>query len=300
MIIEARDLKKRYGRHDAVHGMDLSLPEGAALALIGPNGAGKTTTLRMLMNLIRPDGGEATLLGVDSRKLTPRHFEQIGYVSENQKLPKNLSIDQFFAYLSSIYPTWDEALAAELLDRFDLPGERRIGKLSHGMRLKTAMASALAFRPKLLVADEPLGGLDPLVRDELMSGLLSLAGEMSILISSHELSEIEGAATHVAFMDRGRLVFQESMEELLGRFREVTVVFGEGGKPPAEAPESWVNPHATSVTYSFIDTRFAGEQPLRATLAEKLGRFERLDIRPMPLREASKAMMREMRKEARA
>lgn len=296
MIIHAENLTKTFGAHDAVRGLNLAVPEGAALALIGPNGAGKTTTIRLLMNLIAPDKGRAEVLGVDSRKLSAREFAQIGYVSENQELPTALTVNQFFAYVRSLYPTWDRAVEDDLRRRFDLPADRKLSKLSHGMRLKASLASALAFKPKLLVLDEPLGGLDPLVRDELLEGLLAQAMDTTILISSHELSEIEGMATHVAFIDRGSLLFQESMESLLGRFRDVMVVYKDGGRPPVEVPATWVNPTATSATFSFIDTQFTGEAALKKALADRKVEIERIDIRPMPLREASKALMREIRK----
>lgn len=297
MIIETHNLSKRFLRHDAVRGLDLAVPEGAAMALIGPNGAGKTTTIRLLMNLLRPDGGQASVLGVDSRRLSPDDFSRIGYVSENQQLPKALTVEQYFAYLRRLYPAWDAALEADLRKRLDLPAGRRIGKLSHGMRMKLALASALPFHPRLLVLDEPLSGLDPLVRDEVMENLLVLAGEMTVLISSHELAEIEGAATHVAFMDKGRVLFQESMEDLTGRFREVTVLASDGGRDLTAPPAAWIGAERSGALIRFIDTRFQGEAQLTQAVTERLGRTDRIEIQPMPLRAISKAMMRETRKE---
>ena len=174
MIIEIENLYKRFGRFDAVQGLSLAVPEGAAFALVGANGAGKTTTIKTLMNIIAPDAGSARALGVDSRRLGPGEYAQIGYVSENQALPEGLTVAQFLAYLRPFYPTWDGALEASLLDTTcSLPPGRRIRALSHGMRAKLALVSALAFRPKLLVLDEPFSGLDPLVRDEFMEVLLS-------------------------------------------------------------------------------------------------------------------------------
>ena len=220
MIIQTEHLTKRYGRHEAVKDISLAVPEGAALALIGANGAGKTTTLRMLLNLAQPSTGDARVLGKDSRELSATDLARIGYVSENQKLPDGLTVAQYFDYLRPLYPTWDGGLEADLRARFDLPADRKLGKLSHGTRLKTVLAAALPFHPTVLILDEPLSGLDPLVRDEVMEGLLANAADTTILISSHELAEIEGFATHVAFIDRGRLLFQEPMEALTGRFRD--------------------------------------------------------------------------------
>src|ERR1041384_6348146 len=150
-VLETRGVAKRFGRFEAVEDLDLRVPEGSVFALIGPNGAGKTTTLRMLMNILRPDRGDITVLGTLSSRIGPRDFERIGYVSESQKPPAALTLAQFFDYQRVLYPTWDRGLERQLCDQFELPPSRRIGHLSHGMRLKALLVGALAFRPKLLV-----------------------------------------------------------------------------------------------------------------------------------------------------
>ena len=134
----------------------------------------------------------------------------------------------------------DRALEASILRELRLPPQRKIGQLSHGMRMKMALACALPFRPKLLVLDEPFSGLDPLVRDEFMEGMLRQADETTVLISSHELSEIEGVATHIAFMDEGRLMFEESMSDLTARFREVRVTGSTVMQSKPRAPSEWL------------------------------------------------------------
>jgi ABC-2 type transport system ATP-binding protein len=207
-IIETRGLSKSYGRFGAVHDVGISVPQGSVFAMMGASGAGKTTIIKILMNLIPPTRGTATVLGVDSRSIDPAVLAQIGYVSENQALPVRLRVEDFFDYLRPCYARWDRNLEDELRGQLRLPPRRRIGELSHGMRLKMAMACALPFRPKLLVLDEPLSGLDALARDEIIGGFLREAGKMTILISSHELDEVERFATHVAFLHEGRLLFQ--------------------------------------------------------------------------------------------
>lgn len=121
MIVDVHQVNKRYGRVQVLRDLDLQVPEGAAFALLGTNGAGKTTTLRTLVNILKPDSGTARVLGVDSSALTYKDFYQIGYVSENQKLPEKLSIDQYFAYLRSLYPNWDRGLENGLRRQLDLP-----------------------------------------------------------------------------------------------------------------------------------------------------------------------------------
>src|SRR5688572_2506842 len=242
MIIESQNLTKKFGKHDAVSGISLSVPEGATVALIGANGAGKTTTLRMLMNLLAADAGEARVLGVDSRRLTAREYSRIGYVSENQKLPPSLTTEQFFAYLRPLYSTWDRTVEDDIRRRFELQPGQKLAHLSHGMQMKVCLAAALPHRPALLVLDEPLSGLDVLVRDEVMGGLLAHSDETTVLLSSHELAEIESCATHVAFMDKGRLVIHESVEDVAARFREVTAGFAGDPKGSAPLREKWLTP----------------------------------------------------------
>jgi ABC-2 type transport system ATP-binding protein len=220
-VIETHDLAKRYGQFGALHGLNLSMPEGSVFALVGASGAGKTTTIKILLNMIAPTRGRATILGVDTRSITPPVLARVGYVSENQALPARLRVEQFFDYLRPCYPTWDSHLELQLRRQLRLPAGRRINELSHGMRLKLALACAMAFRPRLLVLDEPFSGLDALTRDEMIGEFLREPREMSILISSHELDEVERLATHVAFLDEGRLLFQGTLPELRDHAREV-------------------------------------------------------------------------------
>jgi len=282
-MIHAKNLWKTFGRHDALRGLSVSVPEGSAYALVGANGAGKTTTLRVLMNILEPDQGEASVLGVDSRRLSPRELAQIGYVSENQEMPKRLTVSEYFDYLRPFYPAWDKGLEASLVSQFRLPPERKIGDLSHGMRMKMALACALPFRPKLLVLDEPLSGMDALIRDEFMAQLLQQAGEMTVLISSHELHEIEGFVTHVGYMDQGKLRFEESMSDLSARFREVRLTLDGGASPPSDAPKEWLNLRAMGNVITFVDCLFS-EDRLTAAIAPLRERVRNIEARSMSLR----------------
>lgn len=297
MIIETDRLTKRFSRHEAVSELSLAVPEGAALALIGSNGAGKTTTLRMLVNILRPDSGSARVLGVDSTRLSHRDFMKIGYVSENLQLPERLSVEEYFRYLRALYPNWDAGLEHDLRKRFELPPDRTLGKLSHGMRMKAMLASVLSFRPALLILDEPLSGLDPLVRDEIMEGVLRQADETTIVISSHELAEIESCTTHVAFMSRGRLLFQETSDALGARFRDVSVVLSEPRTASAPVPDTWLSLQASDHVLRFVDAAFTDHQTLQSRVGALFGHIERCDAAPMSLREISKSLMRTSRAE---
>jgi len=282
-MIRVENLWKKFGRFDALRGLSFDVPEASAFALIGANGAGKTTTIKILMNILEPTRGSAALLGVDSRKISPRELRQIGYVSENQDMPARLTVEEYVAYLRPFYPTWDRDLEASIARQLRLPLERKIGDLSHGMRMKMALMCALPYRPKLLVLDEPFSGLDPLVRDEFMEGLLEQAGEMTILISSHELGEIDGVATHVAFLDEGQLLFQESMSDLTGRFREVQVTLEIEAARPAQVPKEWLEMRAIGNVLTFVDTRF-DKNGLSERIRARVEGVRGIDAQPMVLR----------------
>ena len=298
MIIETQNLTKKFGKHDAVSGISLSVPEGATVALIGANGAGKTTTLRMLMNLLAADAGEARVLGVDSRRLTAREYSRIGYVSENQRLPPSLTTEQFFAYLRPLYSTWDRTVEDDIRRKFELQPGQKLAHLSHGMQMKVCLAAALPHRPALLVLDEPLSGLDVLVRDEVMGGLLAHSDETTVLLSSHELAEIESCATHVAFMDKGRLLIHESVEDVAARFREVTAGFAGDPKVSARLPEKWLTPEWNGRTLRFTTTAYTDDEELSRMLASLVGPLAHLSTDPMSLRDTSKALIRAYRKDA--
>jgi ABC-2 type transport system ATP-binding protein len=295
MIIETRNAAKRYGHFDAVEDLDLQVPEGSVFALIGPNGAGKTTTIRLLMNILRPDQGEITVLGTPSQRLVPRDFERIGYVSESQKLPGALRLAQYFQYLRALYPTWDPALEKSLSDQFELPPDRRIGHLSHGMRMKALLVGALAYKPKLLVLDEPLSGLDTLVRDEVVNGLLQQAADTTILISSHELSEIESFTTHVAFMQNGRLILQEDIESLQRRFREVHVTLSAVKDLPSPLPEGWLVPEIEGHRLRFICSHHDDDGRLYQRLAQHFGAIQ-MESSPMSLRSIANSLMQQRKR----
>ncbi len=259
--IETRGLSKAFGRTEALAPLDLVVPRGSVFALVGHNGAGKTTLIKLLLNILRPTQGTAAILGESTTALTGESFTHIGYVSENQELPDWMTVQAMMDYLRPFYPTWDEA---NLLADLDLPPDRKLSHLSRGMRMKAALASVLAFRPSLIVMDEPFSGLDPLVRDELIKALLDRMNDAyeanedavtTILISSHDLAEVESFATHVAFLHHGKLLFAESMATLTTRFREVTVTLDSTAQAlPFALPSNWLLPEATASVYRFIHT----------------------------------------------
>ncbi|MBI3884893.1 MAG: ABC transporter ATP-binding protein [Opitutae bacterium] len=265
-IIETHQLTRRYGRTEAVQELTLAVPEGSVTALLGPNGAGKTTTIKLLMNLLVPSAGSARVLGVDSRRLGERELAQIGYVSENQQMPEWMTVGQLLAYCRPFYPTWDRLLEAKLLAQFDLPPGRKLKHLSRGMRMKAALLSSLAYRPRLIVRDEPFSGLDPLVREEFVQGLLetSRLGDWTVFVSSHDIEEVERLADHIALLEAGRLRFSEATEQLLARFRRVEATLGTlDGIVGAPLP-GWLEFERVGGLVKFIDPQFDAAATERA------------------------------------
>jgi ABC-2 type transport system ATP-binding protein len=281
--IRTQDLVKQFHRVKALDNLNLDVPEGAIYALVGPNGAGKTTAIKILMNIFPATRGRAEVLGTDSRHVAGRAFTSIGYVSENQELPDWMRIDQFLAYLRPFYPTWDRKLEDSLVKQYDLPPDRKLSKISRGMRMKAALVSALAFHPKLIVLDEPFAGLDPLVRDELIEGLLERAPEATIFISSHDLAEIENVASHVGYLEEGHLRFSEDMTALLERFREVELTFDAAPALQKNWPASWMQTDASAAVVRFTESRF-DETRTRAEIRESFDKVRDVTFTPMSLR----------------
>jgi ABC-2 type transport system ATP-binding protein len=300
-MIQARGLTKKFSRHEALRGLTFEVAEGSAFALIGANGAGKTTTIKILVNILQPSGGEAQVMGVDSRSISTHELARIGYVSESQDLPGGLTVEQYLAYLRPFYPRWDRELEASALRALHLPPRRRIGDLSHGMTMKMKLACALAFRPKLLILDEPFSGLDPLVRDEVMESLIRQAGETTVLISSHELNEIDHFATHVGYLDDGKLLFSETMADLTERFREVRVTLDHAAAPaalaPGPLPGDWMCVRAAGTVVSFIDSHFS-EETLGEKIRSLLSGVRSIDTQPMALRSIFTTLARSLRDSA--
>ena len=282
--IRTESLTKRFGRTTAVDGISLTVPEGSIYALVGANGAGKTTLIKMFMNILRPNAGSAQVLGIESARLSGKALNRIGYVSENQELPEGMTVGGMLDYLRGFYPTWDTALEQQLVRQFDLPMRRKLKHLSRGMKMKAAFAGSLAYRPSLIILDEPFSGLDPLVRDELIEGLIERAPETTIFLSSHDLSEIESFSSHVGYLQNGRLLFSEEMTVLGNRFRDVTVTVNEPTALPAKVPAAWLEAQTVDCVVRFVHSDFKDSETQRE-LAERFPGARNFEFEPMTLRQ---------------
>jgi ABC-2 type transport system ATP-binding protein len=290
-VIRTDALSKKYRHVAALDHVNLEVQEGAVYALVGQNGAGKTTAIKILMNLIPASQGTAQVLGTDSRKIRGKFYTQIGYVSENQEIPEWMKVGALLDYLRDFYPTWDLALEQSLVKQFDLPLNRKIKALSRGMKMKLALAGALAFHPRLVVLDEPFGGLDPLVRDQLIEGLLERAAESTVFLSSHDLAEIESFASHVGYLESGKLLFSEDMTSLSTRFREIELTRDSDGPLPSSMPANWLQPKTSGAIVRFIDSRF-DEQKIPSEIQRLFGTVKDVQYRALYLRAIFLAMAR--------
>jgi ABC-2 type transport system ATP-binding protein len=257
-VIETHSVTHRYGKVAAVQDLQLFVPEGSIYAFLGPNGAGKTTTIKLILNLLQPTEGRATVFGVDSTGLGPAEFERIGYVSENQQLPDWMTVQQLVDFCRPMYPSWDTDFCSKMLKDFLLPTNKKIRDLSRGMRMKASLLTSLAYRPRLLVLDEPFTGLDPVMRDEVIHGILELTEQenWSVFISSHDIDEVERFADWVGFIDGGRLRLGESTSNLQSRFKRLDCVVPEGSHFASPVPRSWLMPAISSRSFCVIESEY--------------------------------------------
>lgn len=292
-VIETRNLSRRFGKKDAVHDLAIRVPEGRIFAFLGPNGAGKSTTIKLLMNILEPTAGEALVFGRDARTLGPAEFCQIGYVAEDQAAPDGMTVQQFLDYVRPMYPTWDPAFCSVLLKQFDLPLNRKLKNLSRGMRMKAILLSSLAYRPRLLVLDEPFTGLDPLVRDELIRGILELTQQenWTVFVSSHDIDEVERLADWVGIINEGRLMECESVESIQGRFRQVQFSVQDEAAIPGNLPSNWLLVEKEGRAVRFIDSRY-DEGASEAAVRKVYPGCGEIGAAPLSLREIFLALAR--------
>jgi ABC-2 type transport system ATP-binding protein len=282
--IATHGLTRKYGSQTALNEVTLSVEQGSVYALVGPNGAGKTTLIQLLMNLQPPTSGAAEVLGLPSGQIRGAVLNRIGYISETQEMPDSMTVAAFLNYLRPFYPTWDRGLEKQLLDDFSLPPGRELRHLSRGMRMKAAFASALSYRPALLVLDEPFSGLDPLVRDELMQGLLDRIGETTIFLSSHDLAEIESFASHIGYLEQGSLIFSEEMTALSNRFRQVEFRVDGAATDQAGLPETWLEVEQSGSHVRLKESAFVTQEKTIAQIRRVFPGASEMAFEPLSLR----------------
>lgn len=227
-------LGRRYGGNWAVRHLEMNVPRGAVYGFLGLNGAGKTTTIRLLLGLLSKDEGSVSVLGFDPWRQGAKMRESVGFVPDNPTFYEWMTVPQLEAFVAHHRKgRWDFDHATRLRQVLELPPGQPVGTFSKGQRAKTALLLALAFRPELLVLDEPAGGLDPIMRRQLVESLLSeYVGEgNTVLISSHLINEISGLVDHVGLLKNGEMLYSGPAQELSDRIQRFRMSFE--GEPPA-------------------------------------------------------------------
>lgn len=218
--IEIRGLSKHY-KGFSLENLNLDLPYGCVLGLVGENGAGKSTTIRLIMDALERDGGSVSVLGADnkSREFLDRK-EDVGVVLDETFVPEILTARQLGRIMAGTFKRWDQGVYEDWIQRLDLPWDKKFKEYSRGMTMKLGIAAALSHHPRLLLLDEATGGLDPMVREELLEVFADFAAQdgHAVLLSSHIVSDLERICDYIAFLHKGRLVLCEEKDVLLDKY----------------------------------------------------------------------------------
>jgi ABC-2 type transport system ATP-binding protein len=237
-VVEVDGLSRRFGATVALDNLSLRVPRGAVFGVVGANGAGKTTLLRHLLGLLRPQAGSVKVFGLDPIADPAGVLGRVGYLSEDNDLPPWMRVRELLRYMRAFYPSWDDAFAEQLRLNFALELAPRVRELSRGQKARLGLLVALAYRPELLILDEPSTGLDPLARRDILAAVLRTVAQegRTVIFSSHLLDEVERVSDHVALLDRGRIMVQGPLDAVREGHRVLTVRFaGPRPQPPEVA-----------------------------------------------------------------
>ncbi len=240
-VIRVTELTRRFGAKTALASVSLSLPRGAVYGLVGANGAGKTTLIKHLLGLLRAESGSVRVFGLDPVADPVGVLSRIGYLSEENDLPGWMRVDELIRYSRAFYPAWDEGYAEHLRRSFALDPVAKVRNLSKGEKARVGLLIALAYRPELLVLDEPSSGLDPIVRRDILGAVIrTIADEgRTVLFSSHLLEEVEEVADHVTMISQGKIVLSDRLDAIKGSHggRSLAEIFvAHVGMPAAPGP----------------------------------------------------------------
>jgi ABC-2 type transport system ATP-binding protein len=243
-VVAVSDLTCRFGKKTALDSVSLYVPRGSVFGLVGENGAGKTTLIKHLLGLLTPHQGIVRIFDRDPIADPVGVLGRIGYLSEHRDLPAWMRIDELLRFTAAFYPAWDAQFAEQLREDFGLDPEARVRTLSQGQQAKAGLLVALAYRPELLILDEPSTGLDPVVRKEILEAIISTIAQegRTVLFSSHLLDEIERVSDQLAMIHQGRIVLHGPLDEVKGGHRRLVLHF----KLPLSTPPPF--PGALSVT----------------------------------------------------
>lgn len=224
-VARTRGLHRRFGKIDAINNVDLDIPTSAIVGLIGPNGAGKTTLLRTLLGLSE-FSGDLQVLGTNPRKQRAALMRDVSFIADTAVLPSWMYVHQLLDYVAGVHPSFDRTVAERYLASTEVDPQRKIRALSKGMTVQLHLAIVMAIDARLLVLDEPTLGLDILFRKRFFEQLINdyFFGERSIIISTHQVEEVEHILTHVIFMDHGRIILNKPLTDIEQEYVELHAV----------------------------------------------------------------------------
>jgi ABC-2 type transport system ATP-binding protein len=237
-VIAVTGVTRRFGAKTALNNVTMTVPRGVVYGLVGANGAGKTTLIKHVLGLLAAQKGSVRVFGLDPVADPVGVLSRIGYLSEENDLPGWMRVDELIRYTRAFYPKWDDLYAKELRQTFALDPNARVKNLSKGQRARAGLLIALAYRPELLVLDEPSSGLDPIVRRDILGAVIrTIADEgRTVLFSSHLLEEVERVADHVTMINQGRIALSAPLESIKESHRCLTLRFSESRpQPPVHA-----------------------------------------------------------------
>jgi ABC-2 type transport system ATP-binding protein len=226
-VVAVNGLSRHFGAKAALQEVSLYVPRGSVFGLMGENGAGKTTLIKHLLGLLRPEKGTVRVFGLDPTVDTVAVLGRLGYLSESRDLPAWMRINELLRYTAGFYPKWDHAYAESLRHQFGLRPSSRVRTLSKGEQAKLGLLVALAYRPELLLLDEPSSGLDPLVRHDILEAIIRAVAEegRTVLFSSHLLDEVERVSDHLTMLHQGRVVFSGPLDQVKQSHRRLIIHF---------------------------------------------------------------------------
>jgi ABC-2 type transport system ATP-binding protein len=233
-VVDVTNLSRSYGEKTALDGVSFRAGAGQVYGLVGSNGAGKTTLLKHLLGLLRATSGSVRVFGRDPVADPVGVLSRVGYLSEDRELPEWMRVDELLRYTQAFHPTWDASYARELLETFALDPAKKIKDLSKGMRAQAGLIAAVAYRPELLILDEPSSGLDAVVRRDILDAIVRAVADdgRTVIFSSHLLDEVERMSDHVTMMHQGRVTLSGSLDDVRGGYQRSRVRFAESFDHP--------------------------------------------------------------------
>ena len=237
-VIVTSGLSRKFGQKLALNNVSLSIPRGRVFGLVGENGAGKTTLIKHILGLLRAERGSVRVFGFDPVADPVAVLSRIGHLSENRDLPPWMRVDELLRYTRAFYPRWDPAFAEELRSQFGLDPAAKIKNLSRGENAKAGLLIALAFRPDLLLLDEPSSGLDPMVRRDILEAIIRTVADegRTVFFSSHLLEEVERVADDIAMMFAGEVVLTGTLDDIKDNHHRLILCFETAQPVPPKIP----------------------------------------------------------------